>query len=107
MTIYYSPSTNGFYDTDFAEYNLPSDVVEITKDEHQAIFEQQAAGKVIKSGLDKKPTTVDRPALNYVELRMSEYPSIQDQLDAIWKGGNAQIEMETKIKSIKDKYPKV
>ena len=50
MTVYYSPSTNGFYDTDFAEYKLPSDVVEITKNEHQAIFEQQAAGKVIKAG---------------------------------------------------------
>jgi hypothetical protein len=106
MTIYYSPSTNGFYDTDFAEYKLPSDVVEITKDEHQAIFEQQAAGKVIKAGPDGKPTTVDKPQLNYAELRMSEYPSIQDQLDAIWKGGDAQIEMSNKIASIKTKYPK-
>jgi hypothetical protein len=31
MTIYYSPTTKGFYDTDFGYPSLPQDIIEITK----------------------------------------------------------------------------
>lgn len=42
----------------------------------------------------------------YDVLRSYEYPSIGDQLDAIWKGGNYLEEMRDKVLAIKAKYPK-
>lgn len=34
MTIYYSPTTKGFYDTDFGYTSLPEDIIEITMEKH-------------------------------------------------------------------------
>ena len=45
-------------------------------------------------------------AHSYVAQRQSEYPSIGDQLDALWKGGDAQTEMLAKVMAVKAKYPK-
>lgn len=38
--------------------------------------------------------------------RAAEYPSIGDQLDALWKGGDAAAEMLAKVQAVKVKYPK-
>lgn len=46
------------------------------------------------------------PTTDYQALRRNEYPSISDQLDALWKGGDALAEMAARIQSVKDKYPK-
>ena len=43
-------------------------------------------------------------ALEYSRNRKAEYPSIEDQLDTIYHSGVAG--WKTKIKAIKDKYPK-
>lgn len=45
---------------------------------------------------------------DYYALRRSEYPSLGDQLDAVWKGLDSQafLDMQTKIASVKTKYPK-
>lgn len=42
----------------------------------------------------------------YYALRANEYPSIGDQLDALWKGGEAAAEMLAKVQAVKAKYPK-
>jgi hypothetical protein len=42
----------------------------------------------------------------YQRLRKLEYPSIGDQLDALWKGGLAAEEMLAKVQAVKNKYPK-
>ena len=42
----------------------------------------------------------------YQRLRAAEYPPIGDQLDALWKGGEAAAEMLAKVQSVKKKYPK-
>ena len=34
MTIYYSPTTKGFYDTDLGYPSFPQDIIEITKEQH-------------------------------------------------------------------------
>jgi len=39
-------------------------------------------------------------------LRASEYPPIGDQLDALWKGGDAAAEMLARVQAVKTKYPK-
>ena len=38
--------------------------------------------------------------------RAREYPSIGDQLDALWKGGDAAAEMLAAVQAVKAKYPK-
>jgi hypothetical protein len=38
--------------------------------------------------------------------RQVAYPSIGDQLDALWKGGDAAAEMLAKVQAVKAKYPK-
>ena len=43
---------------------------------------------------------------NYVNKRLSEYPSIGDQLDDLFKAGVFSEEMTAKIQAIKNKYPK-
>jgi len=43
----------------------------------------------------------------YIAKRVAEYPPIGDQLDALWKGGDAAAEMLAKVQAVKTKYPKV
>lgn len=42
----------------------------------------------------------------YRYARAMEYPPIGDQLDALWKGGEAAAEMLAKVQAVKAKYPK-
>lgn len=42
----------------------------------------------------------------YQQLRVKEYPSIGDQLDALWKGGEEAEKMLTQVQAVKNKYPK-
>jgi hypothetical protein len=42
----------------------------------------------------------------YIGKRTAEYPPIGDQLDALWKGGEAAAEMLAKVQAVKAKYPK-
>jgi hypothetical protein len=42
----------------------------------------------------------------YIAKRQAEYPPIGDQLDALWKGGEAAAEMLAKVQAVKAKYPK-
>ena len=57
--------------------------------------------------------TIDESLVNawvdpdtYKYNRVVEYPSIGDQLDALWKGGDAAAEMLAKVQAVKTKYPK-
>ena len=45
-------------------------------------------------------------AVAYKEKRLKEYPSIGDQLDAIWKGGQDMEAMRQQILAVKAKHPK-
>lgn len=68
----------------------------------------------IEDPLTGQTTTVDiekseivRPDIpDYYAKRRAEYPSIGDQLDAFWKGGDDATAMLAKIQAVKDKYPK-
>jgi len=56
----------------------------------------------------KKVTTID--STGYAAMRRSEYPSIEDQLDAAYKARRGdfseQEELDLRIEQIKNKYPK-
>jgi hypothetical protein len=44
--------------------------------------------------------------VDYAQRRAEEYPSLADQLDALWKGGAAAEAMREQIMAIKATYPK-
>jgi hypothetical protein len=57
--------------------------------------------------------TIDRAAVDawvspdqYKRDRVTEYPSIGDQLDALWKGGDDAAAMLEQVMAVKSKYPK-
>ncbi len=63
---------------------------------------------------DGNEVTYDKDAVNawvdpnaYKAKRAAEYPPIGDQLDALWKGGEAAAEMLATVQAVKAKYPKV
>ena len=43
---------------------------------------------------------------SYSKLRARAYPSIGDQLDALWKGGDSLEEMRRSILAVKEQFPK-
>lgn len=43
---------------------------------------------------------------DYAKRRKDEYPNLGDQLDAIWKGGDAAETMRQKVLAVKEKFPK-
>jgi len=47
-----------------------------------------------------------RRSNDYQGLREAAYPSLADQLDALWKGGEAAGEMKERVQAIKAQYPK-
>lgn len=54
MTLYYSQSSGGFYDSDIHS-RLPEDAVAISAEQHAALLTGQSAGQVIMPGKDGKP----------------------------------------------------
>ncbi len=61
-------------------------------------------GNKVEVDMDVVNAWVDPTA--YRRQRVAEYPPIGDQLDALWKGGDAAAEMLAKVMAVKAKYPK-
>jgi len=55
---------------------------------------------------DKAAVEAHAASKEYITKRAAEYPTIGDQLDALWKGGDAAAEMLAKVQAVKNKYPK-
>jgi hypothetical protein len=66
---------------------------------------RDAQGNKVEIELDAVNAWVDPNAYKYKRAR--EYPPIGDQLDALWKGGDAAAEMLATVQAVKAKYPKV
>lgn len=49
MALYYSESTKGFYDTDFADYELPADAREITAEQREELINESMTTIIIDS----------------------------------------------------------
>lgn len=75
------------------EYNLVNGQVvkgnQVVKDEQEILRMEEEYNSII-----------------YQQQRASEYPPIGDQLDALWKGGDAAEEMLARVQAVKTKYPK-
>ena len=53
------------------------------------------------------PESADNSGSDYRTQRAAEYPSIGDQLDALFHAGMMPLELTIQIQAIKAKYPKV
>ena len=84
---------------------------------HQAIFATHPNITIIRGDeafdAEGNPVAYDKDAVQayvdahaYIAKRQAEYPSIGDQLDALWKGGDAQAEMLAKVLAVKQRHPK-
>lgn len=84
----YKDTNNKLHVLDSAEFEhlLPVGCVPITEEEAEA--------------LRPKP-----PVQTYAELRAAAYPSVADQLDALWKGGADAEAMRAEIIGIKTRFP--
>lgn len=76
---------------------VPPGLIEISDEERQQLAQAHQ---------EKHNQTVFN-SLPWQQQRQHSYPSIGDQLDALWKGGAALEEMRQRILDIKSKYPKV
>ena len=74
----------------------------VTVDDGAGAFDAQ--GNKVEIDLAAVAAWVDPDAYKY--KRAAEYPAIGDQLDALWKGGDAAAEMLAKVQAVKAKYPK-
>jgi len=75
MAKFYSASTKGFYDNTFHQ-TMPGDAVAVTDEAYAALFEAQAAGKIIQPDSNGNPEAVMPPALTGNAL-------IQQQINAL------------------------
>ena len=74
----------------------------VTVDDTAGAFDAQ--GNKVQIDMVAVNAWVDPNA--YKQFRAREYPPIGDQLDALWKGGDAATEMLAKVQAVKTKYPK-
>jgi hypothetical protein len=72
-------------------------------DDGTGVFDKD--GNQIQIDMDAVNAWIDPNA--YKQKRVGEYPSIGDQLDALFKAGVFPSDMAAQIQAIKDKYPKV
>jgi len=48
----------------------------------------------------------DNASRPYDKKRKRAYPTVGDQLDAMWKGGQEELDMKATIQKVKSDYPK-
>lgn len=111
--MFYSKSTGGFYSRDIHGDNIPSDAVEITKNEHAALLAGQAEGKIIAADASGSPVlqappapTAEQVAAAVTAARQKAYMAESDPLFFKAQRGEATMEEWTaKVEEIKARYP--
>ena len=75
----------------------------IVKEWHDASIEMPTEQEIEE---EKQKVIAEFNSVQYQRERVREYPSIGDQLDALFHAGVFPPEMAAKIQAVKDKYPK-
>lgn len=114
MTIYYSKSTNAFFDSSINVGMIPNDGIEISDQLYLKLFEGQRSGKTISSDKNGNPILVD-PALPSIDQINDLVSSVRkrayiEESDPIFfeyqRGEREKSEWLDKVSEIKLKYPK-
>jgi hypothetical protein len=99
-----SPAT---YDADFQEAKEITPVLNgAVATQAWEIVEKYTAEEKAAKLAEKTAREAELAATEYQRQRAAEYPPIGDQLDALWKGGDAAADMLAKVQAVKAKYPK-
>jgi hypothetical protein len=113
-SIYYYGSTASFQD--YLSEEVKQDIYDDIQTKEEIWQNLDPKTKTISSSVDDEPITVDilkseivKPDFpDYYAKRRMEYPSIYEQLDAIWHGsGSVEYNaMKDKIQGVKNKHAK-
>lgn len=87
-----------------AIFTLYTNVTSVNGDTQDTITALDANGNSVTIDWTQVNSWVDPNA--YKQQRKTEYPSIGDQLDALFHAGVFPADMAAQIQAIKDKYPK-
>lgn len=79
--MYYSPSTQGFYDQTMHS-SIPVDAIEITRGEHTDLLAAQSIGKRITVDENGYPVAIDPPPLSLAKLKSLKIAEIEQAADA-------------------------
>lgn len=85
--MFYSKSTNGFYDPAIHGDNIPADAVEISVAEHAALMAAQGAGKSIKADAEGRPVASDPPPLSLDQLKADKRNDVKAACSAAIQAG--------------------
>ena len=80
-SVFYSPTTGGFYSAEIHGDNIPADAVEITVEEHQALIEGQSLGKRIVADENGRPILQDPPPPSPEQIVAQYTAAVQKHLD--------------------------
>ena len=80
------------YEADGSQDHLIGDKIAVTAEEADAIIAAQQEHK--------------RTKLSYADQRRAAYPTIGDQLDALYHAGVFPADMAEQIRAVKQQYPK-
>jgi hypothetical protein len=75
-------------------------------DDWEILLDNESEDSVLESRWDDDAKAFVPVAGLYAAQRRAEYPDIGDQLDDIWKGGDAAEAMRQRILAVKAKFPK-
>lgn len=83
MTLFYSATTSGFYDSNINSV-IPPDVVQITDVVHASLMDAQAAGDTIQADANGHPIAVAPAAPSLAQVQASLCASIDATADAAY-----------------------
>lgn len=81
--MYYSGSTNGFYDLSIHGDSIPGDAVEITNDEHASLLQGQSEGKRIVADGEGHPVLADPTAPTQEQVIAQYEAALDNHLDSV------------------------
>lgn len=106
--LYFAASTNGFYDSEIHPV-MPDDAVEITREKYAELMAGQSQGDPVVADANGNPVlgTPTPFEQTYADLRRKAYPPIEDYIDGVVKGDDAQIQRYIlDCLAVKARYPK-
>ena len=95
------------YDAEWQEaVEIPPELVDGKWTQQWDIVEKYSAEEKAAKQAEKAAKEAEWKATQYQRDRAAAYPPIGDQLDALWKGGDAAAAMLAQVQAVKAKYPK-
>jgi len=81
MSLFFSKSTTGFYDSEISGANIPEDAVEITQEKHAELLQGQSEGKIISADKKGNPVLKNPPPPSAEQVVAGLQGAVQTQLD--------------------------